>query len=176
MFANGLECNMEYFKDRTEASEAAKYELEQMFARHEEADRDYSDNNRWKTFQLHWEPKRVIYNEFQEQISVYITGKKHQAFEVVLSKMDDKGRSHVKQAYEECKDITMQDLGDRSEYKLFSGRISNHYSHELKMRETEIEFVYWRTPELLEVITLWCGGSRTIWSRHNQKGHFKIVN
>lgn len=176
MLVNGLECNMEYFKNRTEASEAAKHELEAMFHKHQEADRGYEEENRYKPFELHWEPKRVIYNELQEQINVYVVGKSYESFNVVLSRMDDKGRSHVKQAYDECKDIIMQDLGDRSEYTLFTGRISDYYSRELRMRETEIEFVYCKTPTDVELIHLWCGGIMSIWRRQDQKGHFKHID
>lgn len=167
---------MDYYTDKREISEAVKHELDAMFHKHQEADRGYEEENRYKTFELHWEPKRIVINELQEQLNVYVVGKRYESFNVVLSRMDDKGRSHVKQAYSECKDIIMQDLGDRSEYKLFTGRISNHYSQELRMRETEMEFVYCKTPANVELIQLWCGGIISIWRRQDQKGHFKQEN
>ena len=157
-------------------SEAAAAELEQMFHKHEEAERGYEDEHRYKPFQLHWEPKRVVYNEYQEQLNIYVVGKRFEAFNVVLSKFDDKGRSHVKDMYSSLKDIIMRDTGDRSKYKLFTGRISEYYSKELRMRQTEMEFVYMKTPTNVELVVVFCGGIMSEWRRQDNKGHFVKCN
>lgn len=161
---------MDYNKIKN-ISEAAQLELIDLLEKHDKVDRGYEDNNRWRQFDIeNWEPKRVIKHD--DQISVYVAGKNTSNFNVTLSRMRDKGSAHVRREWEGVQDVIMQDLGDRSKYELFTGRISDHYSNELRMRQTEMEFIYISTPAREETIILWCGGIHTVWRRQYNKGHF----
>jgi hypothetical protein len=165
---------MNYFDNEKTYHPDVYTELDELIARHSVEDRAYEDQNKFKTFMSHWEPKRIIYNQEIGQFILYVTGKTHERYQFILSKFQDKGSIAVSSTYDLLKDLIMQDLGERKDYKLFTGRISDHFANEYKMRQTEIEFCYIQTPETVEVIHLWCGGVLSVWRRQNNRGHFKL--
>ena len=87
---------MDFFDDEDKKySDAVYLELDAMLEKHNQDELEYEDQHKYKTFQLHWEPKRIIFNEFQNQFVIFVKGKTYESYEFVLSTFEDKGRAHI---------------------------------------------------------------------------------